>query len=377
MVPFDPLTDEALPAGTDGLILGGGFPEVHATGLSANERLRERVAALAGRGAPVVAECAGLLYLAAHAGRPADVRGPRRAGRDDPEADPRLPAGRGRGRLRCWPGRATWCTATSSTAPRPIPRPGPGRLDARRRDPGGSCGRERRARPTCTSLGWAPGRGVRFAAACGTGDRAMKRLIGVGVGPGDPELVTVKAVRVLREADVVLVPVLATGRAGPGRGDRPRVRRRGPDQAPGVRAERHRRRHPAPGRRLGRGRGRGGARRSPAAPPRSRSPPSATPTSTRRSPTWPRPSGTWCPDVTVETVPGITAMQDLAARAGLLLGEGTEPVALVPLNGGLAALDRRWPRAEPSSATRSAPPPAPRPPSCATASGRPAAWTAP
>ena len=37
----------------------------------------------------------------------------------------------------------------------------------------------------------------------------LKRLIGVGVGPGDPELVTVKAVRVLREADVVLVPVLA------------------------------------------------------------------------------------------------------------------------------------------------------------------------
>jgi cobyrinic acid a,c-diamide synthase len=64
VAPFDPLTDEDLPAGTDGLILGGGFPEVHATGLSANERLRERVAALAGRGAPVAAECAGLLYLA-------------------------------------------------------------------------------------------------------------------------------------------------------------------------------------------------------------------------------------------------------------------------------------------------------------------------
>lgn len=32
------------------------------------------------------------------------------------------------------------------------------------------------------------------------------RLVGVGVGPGDPELVTVKAVRVLTEADVVLVP---------------------------------------------------------------------------------------------------------------------------------------------------------------------------
>ena len=42
-----------------------------------------------------------------------------------------------------------------------------------------------------------------------------KRLIGVGVGPGDPELVTVKAVRVLREADVVLVPVLAGPVPGP------------------------------------------------------------------------------------------------------------------------------------------------------------------
>ena len=42
-------------------------------------------------------------------------------------------------------------------------------------------------------------------------------LVGVGMGPGDPELVTVKAVRVLREADLVLVPVMATGEQGPGR----------------------------------------------------------------------------------------------------------------------------------------------------------------
>ena len=61
---FDPLRDEDLPEGTAGLILGGGFPEMHAAGLSANGRLRERVAALADRGAPVAAECAGLLYLA-------------------------------------------------------------------------------------------------------------------------------------------------------------------------------------------------------------------------------------------------------------------------------------------------------------------------
>ena len=38
------------------------------------------------------------------------------------------------------------------------------------------------------------------------------------------------------------------------------------------------------------------------------------------------------PEVTVETVAGITAMQDLASRAGISLAEGTELVTLVPLN---------------------------------------------
>ncbi|MDR2973840.1 MAG: precorrin-2 C(20)-methyltransferase [Propionibacteriaceae bacterium] len=40
---------------------------------------------------------------------------------------------------------------------------------------------------------------------------ASHRLIGVGVGPGDPELVTVKAVRVLGQADVILVPTTEVG----------------------------------------------------------------------------------------------------------------------------------------------------------------------
>jgi cobyrinic acid a,c-diamide synthase len=64
VVPFDPLCDEHLPGDVDGLVIGGGFPEEHAAALSANERLRAQVAALAKAGAPVVAECAGLLYLA-------------------------------------------------------------------------------------------------------------------------------------------------------------------------------------------------------------------------------------------------------------------------------------------------------------------------
>jgi len=58
---FDPLTDEDLPAGTTGVIIGGGFPELHAEDLAANEKLRRRMREFTG---PVAAECAGLLYLA-------------------------------------------------------------------------------------------------------------------------------------------------------------------------------------------------------------------------------------------------------------------------------------------------------------------------
>jgi cobyrinic acid a,c-diamide synthase len=64
VVTFDPLRDDRLPEGTAGLVIGGGFPEVYAPELSANEPLRKAVADLAASGAPVAAECAGLLYLA-------------------------------------------------------------------------------------------------------------------------------------------------------------------------------------------------------------------------------------------------------------------------------------------------------------------------
>jgi cobyrinic acid a,c-diamide synthase len=63
VVTFDPLRDEHLPARTAGLVIGGGFPEEHAPSLSANTRLKDEVATLARAGAPVLAECAGLLYL--------------------------------------------------------------------------------------------------------------------------------------------------------------------------------------------------------------------------------------------------------------------------------------------------------------------------
>jgi cobyrinic acid a,c-diamide synthase len=63
VVTVDPLNDELLPVGTAGLVIGGGFPEVHAERLAANRPLRSAVAALAASGAVIAAECAGLLYL--------------------------------------------------------------------------------------------------------------------------------------------------------------------------------------------------------------------------------------------------------------------------------------------------------------------------
>nr|WP_309649070.1 cobyrinate a,c-diamide synthase [Nocardioides sp.] len=63
VVTFDPLTDPALPAGTAGIYLGGGFPEVHATDLSANVALLGALKQAVADGVPTVAECAGLLYL--------------------------------------------------------------------------------------------------------------------------------------------------------------------------------------------------------------------------------------------------------------------------------------------------------------------------
>jgi cobyrinic acid a,c-diamide synthase len=63
VITFDPLTDAALPAGTAGIYLGGGFPEMHAAELAANRSLLDDLRAAVAAGTPTVGECAGLLYL--------------------------------------------------------------------------------------------------------------------------------------------------------------------------------------------------------------------------------------------------------------------------------------------------------------------------
>ncbi|ORB91790.1 cobyrinic acid a,c-diamide synthase [Mycobacterium persicum] len=62
VVEFDPL-NQALPEGTNAVLLPGGFPEQFAAELSANELVRGQLQHLAAAGAPVHAECAGLIYL--------------------------------------------------------------------------------------------------------------------------------------------------------------------------------------------------------------------------------------------------------------------------------------------------------------------------
>jgi precorrin-2/cobalt-factor-2 C20-methyltransferase len=161
------------------------------------------------------------------------------------------------------------------------------------------------------------------------------RLIGVGVGPGDPELLTVKAVRVLREADVVLVPVMAAGE--PGRAES--VVRAYTDRVErvvfalndrGGVTERRADAWDAAARRVVEAFGVGAGTVAFA----TIGDPNVYSTFTYLAQT----VRGLRPDAQVATVPGVTAMQDLAARSGTVLAEGTESLCLLPMTGGTGPL---------------------------------------
>jgi cobyrinic acid a,c-diamide synthase len=64
LVPFSPLHSTSLPSKIDALVLGGGFPEMHAEELSANKPLRMELQSAIKGGLRCYAECGGLMLLA-------------------------------------------------------------------------------------------------------------------------------------------------------------------------------------------------------------------------------------------------------------------------------------------------------------------------
>jgi cobyrinic acid a,c-diamide synthase len=60
---FSPMTNPNLPAGTKGIYLGGGYPELFAKELSRNRPMRAAIRHFIEAGGTVYAECGGLMYL--------------------------------------------------------------------------------------------------------------------------------------------------------------------------------------------------------------------------------------------------------------------------------------------------------------------------
>lgn len=63
LVFFSPLHDPGLPGHTDGLIIGGGYPELYAKRLSENTSMKEQICRALKGGMPYLAECGGFMYL--------------------------------------------------------------------------------------------------------------------------------------------------------------------------------------------------------------------------------------------------------------------------------------------------------------------------
>ena len=62
LVPFSPLTDPKIPE-VDGLLFGGGFPEMFLEQLSANQSMIQSIQTAHRQGMPIYAECGGFMYL--------------------------------------------------------------------------------------------------------------------------------------------------------------------------------------------------------------------------------------------------------------------------------------------------------------------------
>ena len=165
------------------------------------------------------------------------------------------------------------------------------------------------------------------------------KLVGVGVGPGDPELVTVKGVRVLQEADLVVVPVMdpleqgraeATVRANI---DHDRLVRLvfALDDRGGATSERLSAWEAAADAVAEQLHTHGGTVAFATI-----GDPNVYSTFTYLADAVTE----RVPAVVVETVPGITAMQDLASRSGTVLCEGTESLALLPMTAGVEAFEQ-------------------------------------
>ncbi len=60
---FSPMSDSRLPEDADGLILCGGYPELHAKRLSENTEMLSEIRRKISAGMPTIAECGGFMYL--------------------------------------------------------------------------------------------------------------------------------------------------------------------------------------------------------------------------------------------------------------------------------------------------------------------------
>jgi len=63
---FSPVNDVQLPEDTDGIYLGGGYPETYRKELAENLSMKESICEAAKAGKPIIAECGGFMYVCNH-----------------------------------------------------------------------------------------------------------------------------------------------------------------------------------------------------------------------------------------------------------------------------------------------------------------------